>query len=329
MLSERNFKITITAFILLIFGLILATVATEASGNQPNPALNLSHIECLENGQIEAHFVLVHSPGTGTPSQVTFGWTPLGQTNQKNLTGSTWHFRAFFSSGTNFNLSWAFVNVPSWWPGPSTVWAGNSINDYNGEYDCSEDEDPTATPTNTEEPTSTNTPTATATATNTDVPTATPTNTDEPTATPTFTDEPTFTPTFTEVPPTATPTEPPCEFKPIYRMMALVDSDAPDWYWGTGARNGSCWVILHNDSDPGVSVERQANICSVCAFPDFVYEADRVAYDGYVYMNCEGEIRYGDAMWETEWFRSDYDNICRAASCLSEAAKDALSATAE
>lgn len=105
-----------------------------------------------------------------------------------------------------------------------------------------------------------------------------------------------------------------------YRMMTLVDDDAPEWYLGHGGRNGTCYVIMHDDS-PGVATWRQADICSVCAHPDFVYEADRVLYDAWVMIDCKGNIHYPDPMWKPEWYRADHGNFCRQESCLNPEVK--------
>lgn len=105
-----------------------------------------------------------------------------------------------------------------------------------------------------------------------------------------------------------------CELRPLYRMVRLIDRDAPDWYWGTGADNGSCWVIMHEDGTYP-SLARQADVCSVCAYPDFVYQADAVAYDAYVMVDCKGRIIYPDPLWRPAWFREDYDSPCRQPSC--------------
>jgi|GEM_PF-4634148 len=108
-----------------------------------------------------------------------------------------------------------------------------------------------------------------------------------------------------------------CEVRDAYRQIALVDYDADDWYWGHGARNGSCWVKLALDDDsPGVSIGRQAEICSVCSHPDFVYEADDVLYDAIVGIDCRGNIVYPDPEWIPEWFDPKYPEICRQPSCL-------------
>lgn len=106
-----------------------------------------------------------------------------------------------------------------------------------------------------------------------------------------------------------------CEETPLYRMITAIDFDAPDWYWGTGARNGTCWIIMHEDGTYP-SLDRQMEICSVCVHPDFIYEADFFLYDAYVVRDCNGEISYPDPLWRPEWFRSDYDNICHQPSCL-------------
>lgn len=113
-----------------------------------------------------------------------------------------------------------------------------------------------------------------------------------------------------------------CKVTPLYRMITLLDYDAPDWYYGTGSRNGSCWVVMTGEAEdaPGVAVFRQADICSVCAHPDFIYEADKVLYDADVTINCNGEISYPDPLWKPEWFRSDYKELdChRQPSCINK-----------
>lgn len=108
-----------------------------------------------------------------------------------------------------------------------------------------------------------------------------------------------------------------CEVEPLYRMITLIDYDAPDWYWGVGAYNGTCYIILHDaDAPAAASIERQVEICSVCSQPDFYYEADRVLYDGWVVKDCNGNITYVDPRWEDVWFRDDFDAICQEESCL-------------
>jgi hypothetical protein len=113
-----------------------------------------------------------------------------------------------------------------------------------------------------------------------------------------------------------------CKITPLYRMITLIDYDAPDWYYGTGARNGTCWVIMGGDAvdAPGVSVDRQKNICSVCAHPEFIYEADQELYDAWVVRDCHGNISYPDPLWKPSWYRADYDELeChRKPSCIIE-----------
>jgi len=108
-----------------------------------------------------------------------------------------------------------------------------------------------------------------------------------------------------------------CEMVPIYRMVALVDYDAPDWYWGKEERNGSCWIIMHEDGT-FPNPDRQANVCSVCSHPDFVYQADKIVADGYVYFDCNGTVIYEDQEWDPKWYRQDYNCINHKASCLTK-----------
>ena len=116
-----------------------------------------------------------------------------------------------------------------------------------------------------------------------------------------------------------------CEVTPQYRLITLIDYDAEDWYWGQGARNGTCWVEMRlDDTSPGVAIWRQAEICSVCEHPDFVFEADDVLYDDVVGIDCHGNIFYPDPLWNTEWFDSDFPDDCRQASCLNPEVKPAI-----
>ncbi len=109
-----------------------------------------------------------------------------------------------------------------------------------------------------------------------------------------------------------------CKVTEKYRMLTLIDYDAPDWYWGQGSRNGTCWVIMYGDAEDAAmpSVERQAEICSVCAHPDFVYEADKVLYDEWVMVDCQGNIIYPDPLWSSDWFKPNFDGTCHEPSCL-------------
>lgn len=117
-----------------------------------------------------------------------------------------------------------------------------------------------------------------------------------------------------------------CKEVEKYRMLTLIDNDAPEWYLGHGGRNGTCYVIMHDDST-GVATWRQAEICSVCQHPDFVYEADQVLYDGWVVVDCHGNISYPDPMWKPEWYKANFDGICHEDSCLDPAVKPEIPAS--
>ena len=160
-------------FVALALALLIPT-AVAFAGHTTTPKLNLSHVACVD-GEVEIHFVLLDYSGT-PGSTLFFGNLPFGSAPRGAHNGNVWHYTVHYASPLYVNLSWATV---------SGVWAGSSINDYNGWYRCGQEE-PTATPTNTATPT----PTDTGTPTPTDQPTATPTSTDEPTATPTATPKP-------------------------------------------------------------------------------------------------------------------------------------------
>ncbi|MBU0572719.1 hypothetical protein KKH23_02745 [Patescibacteria group bacterium] len=105
-----------------------------------------------------------------------------------------------------------------------------------------------------------------------------------------------------------------CEVRPLYRMVTLVDNDAPDWY----LYDGRCYIIMHEDGTVP-SVDRQAEVCSVCEHPDFIYEGDGPAlYDSYVGVDCYGNYVYADPLWDPEWINLDPDNICHEESCITK-----------
>lgn len=97
---------------------------------------------------------------------------------------------------------------------------------------------------------------------------------------------------------------------PRYRMVALVDTDAPDWYFGTGdLRNGTCYIKMPTEEFLP-SVERQLDICNYDDGGEHVYltyQADRVAVDAWVMWNSlTGEVSYPDPLWNSDWFDPDY-----------------------
>jgi hypothetical protein len=164
---------------------------TATDSKDKDIQLNLSHIECLPNGSVEIHFVLLNVPDGVTPGNLTYTY---GSISPGAHTGNVWHYTDTKPSG--------YYNITS----ASVVVSGNTVNlhnpgAYEGMYSCG-GSTPTLSTQPSETPTATNTNTPTSTPTDTPTNTPTPTPTDTPTNTPTNT--PTETPTNT---PTLTPTE--------------------------------------------------------------------------------------------------------------------------
>ena len=94
--------------------------------------LNLSHIECVEGGKVEVHFVLLQVPDGKTPSQLS--WynggvlQPLVTTSGK--TGNPWHFSILVNPGF-FNVTAASVIVDG------VVVSLHNPGEYSGQYNCS------------------------------------------------------------------------------------------------------------------------------------------------------------------------------------------------
>lgn len=98
---------------------------------------------------------------------------------------------------------------------------------------------------------------------------------------------------------------------PRYRMVTLIDADAPDWYLGQDSRNGTCWVKMPT-SEGLPSVERQMAICGYDngeqVYTDYV--AETVFVDAWVEWNpVTGEVRYPDPMWDPAWVDWDYTTV--------------------
>jgi hypothetical protein len=127
---------------LVVLALLVPSVAfSTPQSTAPLPALNLSHIECTEDGNIDVHFVLVHTPEGTTLGDfgfgVWFGTFPTNTAPATAITGSTTHFHRIYPSGTTFNLSWAGVLLKG-----GLIGVGLSIDDYNGTYICEPEPEP-------------------------------------------------------------------------------------------------------------------------------------------------------------------------------------------
>jgi hypothetical protein len=104
----------------------------------PDYQLNLSHIECVEEGEgenlVEVHFVLLNVPDGITPDTLTYTY---GTIEPGAHTGNVWHYTDYLPDGY-YNIASASVEVNG-----VTVSLHNP-GDYAGNYDCSEDESTSA-----------------------------------------------------------------------------------------------------------------------------------------------------------------------------------------
>ena len=109
-----------------------AGVSTDAKpGGTSAYQLNLSHIECVDTGQVEIHFVLLHVPDGITPGSLNWtnnkvAQTPVAPTRR---TGNAWHYNILAAPGS-FNVTSASVVVNG-----VTVNLHNP-GEYAGEYLC-------------------------------------------------------------------------------------------------------------------------------------------------------------------------------------------------
>jgi len=205
-----DWKVTITWYKYGDHGLILDTWTAKGTIDPPDCPeykLNLSHVECVVEGEhageVEVHFVL-HAPEDSNPGDLHYAY---GTIERGKFTGGVWHYTAYLPEG-QITIDWAFV----WVKGVKVTL--HNPNEYDGDYRCKPTPTNTPTATATESPTPSPSPTATATATYTPSPSPTATNTPSPspTATASPSPSPTVTPTVSPSPsptPSATPTESP------------------------------------------------------------------------------------------------------------------------
>lgn len=108
------------------------------------------------------------------------------------------------------------------------------------------------------------------------------------------------------------PPPPPVTLVPRYRMVTLIDADAPDWFYGQDGRNGTCWVKMPT-SEGLPSVEEQHRICNYNngeqVYEDYVADGPPL-YDAWVMWNpVTGEVLYPDPLWDSAWFDPDYTTV--------------------
>jgi hypothetical protein len=104
----------------------------EAKGGPKKAAqLNLSHLECQDDGTVQAHFVLLFA-GNEQPGQLTGTWSggTFGPVDSYKHTGNVWHYEVFLPAGDIDILSASVDGVSLHNPG-----------DYGGNYVCDGDTD--------------------------------------------------------------------------------------------------------------------------------------------------------------------------------------------
>ena len=96
----RNICRTTMALLLATFAVVESSFTSAQRVPVKQPRLNLSHIECTEEGEVLAHFVLLFAgdqlPGelTGSYSGGTFGPVEPGKNS-----GNVWHYNVILPSG--------------------------------------------------------------------------------------------------------------------------------------------------------------------------------------------------------------------------------------
>jgi hypothetical protein len=109
--------------------------AVKAAGGSQDqsPKLNLSHIECTDDGHVLAHFVLLFA-GKNEPGALTGTWNggTFGPVSPYKSSGNVWHYEVFFPSG--------FIDILT----ATATTAGGVVvtlhnpSEYAGNYTCSE-----------------------------------------------------------------------------------------------------------------------------------------------------------------------------------------------
>jgi hypothetical protein len=105
-----------------------AQLSTAAKPTQ-EPQLNLSHIECVDDGTVEIHFVLLFVPEGVIPGTLTYTY---GTIEPGANTGNVWHYTDHQPPGF-YDVTSASVEVDG-----VTVFLHNP-GEYAGTYNCGED----------------------------------------------------------------------------------------------------------------------------------------------------------------------------------------------
>ncbi len=103
------------------------------------PQLNLSHIECAEDGSgVIAHFVLLFA-GDATPGPITGEYSDgsdFGPVDSDKHTGNVWHYNVSLPSG------WIDIESATVTTGDDKTVHLHNPGEYAGDYDCGGDEEP-------------------------------------------------------------------------------------------------------------------------------------------------------------------------------------------
>jgi hypothetical protein len=101
----------------------------EAEAKKRDVQLNLSHLECQDDGTVQAHFVLLHA-GKQQPGQLTGTWSggAFGPVDSYKNSGNVWHYEVFLPAGDIDIYSASVGSVALHNPG-----------DYAGNYQCDGD----------------------------------------------------------------------------------------------------------------------------------------------------------------------------------------------
>ena len=122
----KSLGIAATAVMIGACGTQTDTTDQAAQAAQAKPMLNLSHIQCTADGQVDVHFVLLFW-GDSTPPALsgTYNGGSFGPTAQNKHSGNVWHYDVFLPSG--------FIDITSATVGSVSL---HNPSEYAGVYNC-------------------------------------------------------------------------------------------------------------------------------------------------------------------------------------------------
>ncbi|MBI3202375.1 MAG: hypothetical protein HYZ29_12615 [Myxococcales bacterium] len=137
MMKKLNFAVFGTVAFAFVLGACGVTTDTGEAGQQDtalatkSPMLNLSHIECTEDGKVLAHFVLLFA-GKGQPGALsgTYNGGAFGPVEATKSSGNVWHYNVILPAGEIDILS-----------ATTTTSSGQTVSlhnpgEYAGNYQC-------------------------------------------------------------------------------------------------------------------------------------------------------------------------------------------------